>query len=186
MDDHLSPEDSQEVLRLSILEDADLKVENIEPACWSHGRSITRWLIASHRDIQSQLKSAALVLFTLISLDCFRTSDKDGILGWLRDVSPSQGLLQPVNRRLKKPLRGRNVSQPSQFPVFVWCSETSFFVFLGLKLFENHWRERVVVLPGWLLRRPLRPSWSSTGRPLPAHHLCSCCPGNIISYMYRH
>ena len=25
---------------------------------------------------------------------CFRTSDKDGKLGWWRDVSPSQGLLQ--------------------------------------------------------------------------------------------
>ena len=27
---------------------------------------------------------------------CFRTSDKDGKLGLLRDVSPSQGLLQSV------------------------------------------------------------------------------------------
>ena len=67
---------------------------------------------------------------------CFITSDKDGKLGWLRDVSPSQGLLQSAiwstsvgahtctsNRRLKKPLRGRNVSQPPQFSVFVWCYE---------------------------------------------------------------
>ena len=48
----------------------------------------------------------------------FRKSDKDGKLGLWRDVSPS-----------KKPLRGRNVSPQSQFPVFVWCSETSFFLF---------------------------------------------------------
>ena len=47
---------------------------------------------------------------------CFKTSDKDGNMGSLsRDVLPSQGLLQSAiaslrNRRLKKPLRGRNVS----------------------------------------------------------------------------
>ena len=47
---------------------------------------------------------------------CFKTSDKDGNMGNLsRDVSPSQGLLQSAisqtrNRRLKKPLRGQNVS----------------------------------------------------------------------------
>ena len=28
----------------------------------------------------------------------------------------------------QKPLRGREVSPPSQFPIFVWCSETSFFL----------------------------------------------------------
>ena len=71
---------------------------------------------------------------------CFRTSDKDGKLGWLRDVSPPQGLLQSAIcadwrsdfRRLKKPLRGRNVSQPSQFPVFVWCFDTLLQVFFWL------------------------------------------------------
>ena len=31
---------------------------------------------------------------------CFRASDKDGKLGWLRDVSPSQGLLQSEISRL--------------------------------------------------------------------------------------
>ena len=51
-------------------------------------------------------------------------SDKDEKL--VRDFSPSQGLLQSANRRLKKPLRGRNVSH--QFLVFVWYS-TSFFLF---------------------------------------------------------
>ena len=46
---------------------------------------------------------------------------------WWRNVSPSQGLLQsPICRRLKKPLRGRNVS-----PLFL-----SFFV----ERFERFWQ----------------------------------------------
>ena len=48
-----------------------------------------------------------------------KTSDKDGNMGSLRDVSPSQGLLRSANRRLKQPLRGQNVSQTSHVPVFV-------------------------------------------------------------------
>ena len=67
-----------------------------------------------------------------------KTSDKDGNMGRLRDVSPSQGLLQ--SRRLKKPLRGRNVSQPSHIPVLVWCFETSFFLPLNEKVDKSFCR----------------------------------------------
>ena len=55
----------------------------------------------------------------------------------MRDVSPSQGLLQSaINRRLKKPLRGRNVSH--QFLVFVWYS-TSFFLFWTYRYLPQIW-----------------------------------------------
>ena len=63
---------------------------------------------------------------------CFRTSDRDGKLGWQRDVS-LRGFFSLrfskieifENRSLKKPLRGRNVSQPS-IPVFVWSWVSTF------------------------------------------------------------
>ena len=75
----------------------------------------------------SPLLSLRKIQFSSLSL---RSANENYYL--LRDVSPSQGLLLRFEVqvwRLKKPLRseglrGRNVSQQSQFPVFVWLSET--------------------------------------------------------------
>ena len=47
-----------------------------------------------------------------------------------------------LNRRLKKPLRGRIVSQQSQFPVFFWCSQS-----MVLCLFRTNFLRCCVLLP---------------------------------------
>ena len=74
-----------------------------------------RWL----KQVPASLREphpACTCLRLNLSPHYLKTSDKDGNMGSLRDVSPSQGLLQSA---IEKPLRGRNVSQTSHIPVFV-------------------------------------------------------------------
>ena len=62
----------------------------------------------------------------------FKTSDKDGDMESLRDVSPSQGLLQSAICEIadwRSPWEGETSLKTSHIPVFVWCFETSCFLF---------------------------------------------------------
>ena len=73
--------------------------------------------------------------------------------GWetFRPLRGFFSLRLSVNRRLKKPVRGRNVSQPSHIPVLVWCFETSFFLFWTFFFSNDTWWQYSVILANVLV-----------------------------------